>query len=180
MDEYSSKEIEKDEYDIDIVDISNHYTFHEFMDELSKDNSKAFYSKGQLYFIKNDTLKKTSKGIQETIYPLCENVTITTSLMDQKFYETNIRINHIISEVPHNEIIKLLNDGYTLIHVDETNYYTMTLSIEDDAIAYLIADLDNNNLDPEECYEHYEIVTDLLFNSLISGTWFMLDSKEND
>lgn len=148
------------------------------MDELSKDNRKVFYSNGQLYFIKNDTLKKTSKGIHDTVSPLCEDVVITTSFMNQKFYGTNIQINHVISQVPHTEIIKLLHEGYTLIHVDKENYYSITLFIEDDNISYCIADLDDHILDPDECYEHYEIISDVLFNSLLSGTWFIIDNKE--
>lgn len=180
MDEYSLKEKEPvaDEFGVNIIDISSYCTFSEFMDMLQEDNRQVFYSEGQLYFIKDDILKKTSKGIKDTIYPLSEDVKITTNFMNQKFYETNITINHVISEIKHDEVIPLLHKGYTLIHIDEVNYYSITLSKDEDGISYCIADFDDNKLDPDECYEHYEIISDVLFNSLLNGTWFVMDSKE--
>lgn len=176
MDECSSNE--NDVNDFDIIDISKSYSFNNFMDKLLEDKTKVFYSDGQLYFMKDDKLKKTVNGTNETLCPICEDVTITTKIMNQKFYNTNMKINHVISKIKHEEMLLFLQEGYTLIHVDEDNYYSMTLYIEDGQISYCITDLDDNNLDPEECNEHYEIVTDILFNSLLNGTWFIIDDKE--
>lgn len=178
MDEYSSNETTTDEFGVDIIDISSYYNFNDFMDELNKDNRQVFYSEGELYFIKDDTLKQTSNGVTETVYPLCENVKITTKLMNQKFYNTNIQINHVISKIKHEEVIPLLHKGYTLIHVDEVNYYSLTVCKDGDEISYCITDVEDNELDPDICYEHYEIISDVLFNSLLSGTWFIIDNKE--
>lgn len=179
MDEYSSNNIVTENDNVDIIDISKSYNFIEFMDKLKEDNRYVFFSNGQLYFVKNDSLKKTSKGLNDTLTPLCEDVKITTDLMNQKFYSTNILINHIISKIEHTDIIKYLHEGYTLIHIDDDNYYSMTIHMDDDeCISYCITDLDDNSLDPDECYEHYELISNILFDSLLNGTWFILDNKE--
>lgn len=154
------------------INYKKRYSFGEMIDKISEDSTLSFISNGKLYFKKNDEFKTCDfKDNIENGAPYGEDVIITSELMKQSFYETDIYISEIITQIQIEEVREhLLEEKPIMLTVGDNSWI---IELEDDVVY-----LDYTQVKHADDDNYMELFTCDILEGLINSMWHVIE-KDN-
>lgn len=115
------------------IDFTKTYTFGQVLDEVSKDSTLSFISKGRLYF-KKDGKFRTCLFKEDYIsgVPYVNELVITDKLFEQSYLKTDIHISDIVTQIDFSDVKKSLQAGKIVMFSVGQN--TWVLELEDNVV----------------------------------------------
>lgn len=154
------------------INYKTKYTFGEMIDKISKDSTLSFISNGRIYFKKNEEFKVCdfSEDIMNGV-PYGEDVKITSELTKQFFYETDIYISEIITQIKIEEVKEnLLKERPIMLTVGDNSWI---IELEDDVVY-----LDYSQVKDATDDNYMDLFTSDILEGLINSMWHVIE-KDN-
>lgn len=154
------------------INYKTKYTFGEMIDKISKDSTLSFISNGKIYFKKNEEFKvcNFSEDIVNGV-PYGEDVKITSELTKQFFYETDIYISEIITQIKIEEVKEnLLEEKPIMLTVGDNSWI---IELEDDVVY-----LDYSQVKDATDDNYMDLFTSDILEGLINAMWHVIE-KDN-
>ena len=154
------------------INYKTKYTFGEMIDKISKDSTLSFISNGRIYFKKNEEFKVCdfSEDIMNGV-PYWEDVKITSELTNQFFYETDIYISEIITQIKIEEVKEnLLEERPIMLTVGDNSWI---IELEDDVVY-----LDYSQVKDATDDNYMDLFTSDILEGLINSMWHVIE-KDN-
>ena len=154
------------------INYKTKYTFGEMIDKISKDSTLSFISNGRIYFKKNEEFKVCdfSEDIINGV-PYGEDVKITSELTKQFFYETDIYISEIITQIKIEEVKEnLLEEKPIMLTVGDNSWI---IELEDDVVY-----LDYSQVKDATDDNYMDLFTSDILEGLINAMWHVIE-KDN-
>ena len=154
------------------INYKTKYTFGEMIDKISKDSTLSFISNGKIYFKKNEEFKVCdfSEDIANGV-PYGEDIKITSELTKQFFYETDIYISEIITQIKIEEVKEnLLEEKPIMLTVGDNSWI---IELEDDVVY-----LDYSQVKDATDDNYMDLFTSDILEGLINAMWHVIE-KDN-
>lgn len=154
------------------INYKTKYTFGEMIDILSKDSTSSFISNGKLYFKRNNEFK-VCEFSEELIsgVPYAENLELTSELIKQTFYQTNVYISEIITQIKIEEVREnLLKEKPIMFTVGDN---TWIIELEDDVVF-----LDYSEISNATDKNYMELFTLDVLEGLLDSTWHVIEKEK--
>jgi hypothetical protein len=154
------------------IDYKIRYSFGEMIDKISEDSTLSFISNGKLYFKKGETLKTCDFTEDLTSgAPYGEEVKITSELIKQSFYQTDIYISEIITQIKIEEVKENLLQEKPIMFTVGNN--TWVIELEDDVVY-----LDYSEIPHATDDNYMELFTIDILEGLINSMWHVIERDE--
>lgn len=154
------------------INYKTKYTFGEMIDKISKDSTLSFISNGRIYFKKNKEFRVCdfSEDIMNGV-PYGEDIKITSELTKQSFYETDIYISEIITQIKIEEVKEnLLEEKPIMLTVGDNSWI---IELEDDVVY-----LDYSQVKDATDDNYMDLFTSDILEGLINSMWHVIE-KDN-
>ena len=155
------------------INYKTKYTFGEMIDKISEDSTSSFISNGKLYFKRNNKFKVCdfNEDIINAGVPYTQDLELTPELMKQSYYQTNVYISELITQIKIEEVKEnLLKEKPVMFTVGDN---TWIIELEDDVV-YLdytqVLDATDDN--------YMELFTMDVLEGLIDCMWHVIEKDQ--
>lgn len=151
------------------INYSIKYTFGEMIDNLSKDSTSSFISNGKIYF-KRDNEFKVCDFTEDIVYgiPYADTLQLTSELIEQSFYQTDMYISQVITQIPIEKVKENLLEEKPVMFTVGNN--TWIIELEDDVVY-----LDYSEVPHATEKNYMELFTFDILEGLIDSVWHVIE-----